>query len=45
MAAEKLYADQELRNHCGERARYYAETHFDIQMIGSRFEEIFKSRR
>ncbi len=45
VAADKLYTDLDLRSQCGERARRYAETHFDIQMIGNRFEEIFKNSR
>jgi glycosyltransferase involved in cell wall biosynthesis len=38
-AAERLYADRELRSQCGERARLYAENNFDIKKIADRFEE------
>jgi glycosyltransferase involved in cell wall biosynthesis len=38
-AAERLYADGELRSQCGERARIYAENNFDIKKIACRFEE------
>jgi putative colanic acid biosynthesis glycosyltransferase WcaI len=41
-AAEALYADGQLRDQCGKRARRYAEANFDIQAIGDRFEEIIK---
>lgn len=42
-AAERLYAEADLGNQCGIRARRYAEAHFDVHTIGSRFEEIIKS--
>jgi glycosyltransferase involved in cell wall biosynthesis len=38
-AAERLYADRQLRSQCGERARLYAENSFDIKKIADRFEE------
>jgi glycosyltransferase involved in cell wall biosynthesis len=38
-AAERLYADRELRSQCGQRARLYAENNFEIKKIADRFEE------
>jgi glycosyltransferase involved in cell wall biosynthesis len=40
-AAQKLIDSPELRATCGQAARRYAETHFDIRSIGDRFEAIF----
>lgn len=39
-AAKKLIASPEMRNACAQSARTYAETHFDIEKIGDRFEVI-----
>jgi colanic acid biosynthesis glycosyl transferase WcaI len=41
-AAEKLYADLQLRRQCGERARLYAESNFDIKKIADRFESCIR---
>jgi glycosyltransferase involved in cell wall biosynthesis len=41
-AARELREDAALRQRCGEKARAYAERHFDIQKIADRFEEIAK---
>ena len=41
-AARQLRQDAALRQRCGEKARAYAERHFDIQKIAYRFEEIAK---
>jgi glycosyltransferase involved in cell wall biosynthesis len=36
----QLHQDAALRQRCGEKARAYAERHFDLQKIADRFEEI-----
>ena len=41
-AARQLRQDAALRQRCGEKARAYAERHFDIEKIADRFEEIAK---
>ena len=38
--ATRLHGDSALRNRCGNKARTYAEKHFDIQKIANRFEKI-----
>lgn len=42
-AAERLFADGDLRESCAKNARSYAERAFDIKKIGDHFEEIFCS--
>jgi glycosyltransferase involved in cell wall biosynthesis len=42
-AAKQLIESPDLRKRCGHAARRYAETHFDIQRIGDRFEAILNS--
>ena len=42
-AAQQLLQSPELRERCGQAARGYAETHFDIRHIGDRFENIFRN--
>jgi glycosyltransferase involved in cell wall biosynthesis len=42
-AVARLVDDDKLRQEMGCRARKYAETAFDIRMIGQRFEEIFEA--
>jgi glycosyltransferase involved in cell wall biosynthesis len=39
-AARRLAEDAALRDRCGQAARQYAETHFDIDRITDRFEAI-----
>jgi glycosyltransferase involved in cell wall biosynthesis len=41
-AAKKLIDSPALREQCGQAARRYAETHFDIRRIGDQFEAILK---
>jgi glycosyltransferase involved in cell wall biosynthesis len=40
-AARSLMDDDEVRGHCAENARAYAERNFDIAGIADRFEEVF----
>jgi glycosyltransferase involved in cell wall biosynthesis len=42
-AAERLRALPSLRDQCGQAARRYAETHFNIRDIGDKFEAILGS--
>ena len=41
-AAERLYADPDLRARMGRNARAYAEREFDVETISGRFEAIFR---
>ncbi len=41
-AAQRLIDSTELRQKCGEAARRYAETNFDIRRIGDQFEAILR---
>ena len=41
-AAKQLIDSPQLRQQCGEAARRYAETHFDIRRIGDQFEAILR---
>jgi glycosyltransferase involved in cell wall biosynthesis len=43
-AARRLIESRERRKECGEAARRYAETNFDIQRITDRFESILAGR-
>lgn len=41
-AAQELIDSPQLRQQCGEAARRYAESHFDIRRIGDQFEQILR---
>ena len=43
-AALRLAESPELRDQAGRAARNYAETHFDIELITERFEQILRGR-
>ncbi len=44
-AAEKLLEDESLRAELGQQARAYAETAFDLDAVGARFEAVFEKAR
>ena len=43
-AARQLIDSSQRREECGQAARHYAETHFDINRIADRFESILAAR-